>query len=358
MSARVSIHGMDVVPAGGDVSGVVANARGAWAERRGLIVTVRDGRGRAGVGEASPLPGFSPDTLDACEAALAAVSLPAALELADVPSVCAAVPAPAARFALETALLDLLGQSAGIPVAALLAGLASLPIAPAPLCALVTDLAAGLDHVAHALARGIRCIKVKVGRPGCFDDELAFLRAVRARHGDALSVRLDANRAWTPAQAAHHLERLAEVAPEYIEEPTGDLFALGASPVPLAVDESLAAMEPGRLDALLASGLVRAVVLKPMVLGGSLPCLALAARARVHGAAAVVSHLFDGPVALAACAHLAVLLHTACGLDRHPGLGAFPALDVPHLGADRVKVPVLPGLGLAIPAWSRHTSDP
>src|SRR5690606_33379374 len=102
---------------------------------------------------------------------------------------------------------------------------------------------------------------------------------------------------------------------------------------------------PGALDALLAAGLANVLVLKPMLLGGFLPALALAARARACGAGVVISHLFDGPVALAASAHLAVALGTtrACGLDRHSGLQAWPEIDIPFLGQAHVSAPRLPG---------------
>src|SRR5690606_7471447 len=40
-------------------------ARHTWRERRVLRLTLSDGAGHVGVGDAAPLPGFSPETLDA-----------------------------------------------------------------------------------------------------------------------------------------------------------------------------------------------------------------------------------------------------------------------------------------------------
>ncbi|MFZ5785756.1 MAG: hypothetical protein ACOY3Y_04870, partial [Acidobacteriota bacterium] len=57
---------------GGEVPGEVGNRASTWRERHGVLLEVEDDGGARGVGEASPLPGYSPDTLEACEAALAA----------------------------------------------------------------------------------------------------------------------------------------------------------------------------------------------------------------------------------------------------------------------------------------------
>ena len=78
-----------------------------------------DADGCAGIGEASPLPGYSSDTLADVQSALGGVptaKLAAALsaELASdaLAAVASLIPRhlPAARMALETAALDLLGQ--------------------------------------------------------------------------------------------------------------------------------------------------------------------------------------------------------------------------------------------------------
>lgn len=392
--ARLRITAMDIRRCGGAVSGV-ASARGAWSTRQGLLLQLRDDLGHQGLGEASPLPGYSPDDLAAGEAELRAFEY-AALDLGDslaggmsdgssevssgIASRLAAVTSrmrtPAARFALETALLDVIARRAGRPLWQILQALAG-PQASTPAS---TDHAAGvalnavcttsdvsrvLEEIAAARDRGIQCFKLKVGR--AFERELSMIEAVRARHGQEISLRLDANQAWTPAESRAHLQRLAAVAPEYVEEPVPEplvhLPALAPLPVPVALDESLAAFaseefSPGAratgLDGLLG-GLVTVLVLKPMLLGGLTRVMGLATRARARGADVVISHLFDGPVALAAYAHLAVALATtrACGLDRHAGLQAWPETDIPFVGQARIAVPHQAGLGISAPIEAR-----
>ncbi|HEU5056466.1 MAG TPA: enolase C-terminal domain-like protein, partial [Kofleriaceae bacterium] len=231
------------------------------AAGRGAYVVVERG-GRAGVGECAPLPGRSPDRLDECVAALAG-----ARAVEDIPP-----GLPAARFALETALLDLAAQERGASVAELLS--------PAPMQALPASAIVPLGGSSAAATW-----KVKIGR-GDLGEELVALAAMRR------GLRLDVNRAWSREQAARALPRLVPLEPAWVEEPVSaaDLLALGRQPVPVALDESLLD-QPEESTAALAAGLVHALVLKPALLGGHAACLTWAARARRAGALPVVSHL-------------------------------------------------------------------
>jgi L-alanine-DL-glutamate epimerase-like enolase superfamily enzyme len=67
----------------------------------------------------------------------------------------------------------------------------------------------------------------------------------------------------------------------------------------------------------------------------------------------VVTHCFEGPVALAAASALALALPNdhpsplACGLDRHAALDAWPELPLPMLTDASVQLLDTPGLGIA-----------
>lgn len=338
-----------------------ANARAAWRERAYLYVEICDGSGARGVGEAAPLPGYSEETLEACEAALAGAPWaaffgllersgqgPAGAFLTQLAQVLPGLPA-AAQHAIETAALDLLAQRRGVPLWRLLSDAARA----VPLNALLdadTD-AAVLAQARDAAARGIGVLKLKVGRAGAFARELALLRALRAAHPGA-ALRLDANGVWGVDEAREKLARLAPLGIEYVEEPVpaGALQALLAQPlaVPLALDESLRTLAPDALSGCLESGGIAAVVLKPMALGGVRRCLEVAHAAR--GVDAVVTHLFDGAVALAVATELAAALPRvrACGLDFQPPAGCGARIPVVR-GA--VRAPrSQPGLGVEIHA--------
>lgn len=329
-----------------------SNAQRSWTEREGVVLALRSGA-LVGVGEASPLPGYSRDDLATCTAELEGVwdRLPEIEPEAEVRATFrtaaarAGVRSAAALFALESALLDLIAKARGLPAWVVLRGAADAE--PIPLSALAEgaspdDLAAA---AARAVARGIRVVKVKVGGPDGATRDPARLGAIRARLGDAVALRLDANQSLPPGELASALQRLASFAPELLEEPTRPehLADLAGSPIPLALDESL--MLEGwreRIAVAAAQGSHAAVVLKPMALGGFDRCLAMAEAAGEAGLGVIVTHVFDGPIGSAAAACLALAVRgrvLPCGLDAYgrlersvPGVGDLSIVPFAEAG--------------------------
>ena len=256
---------------------------------------------------------------------------------------------PAARFALETALVDLAAQAIGCSVAELLARDLTGEPAGEPAHQLACSAVVPPTGAGPEVPAAITTWKVKIGELDRLEQDLADLRRIpRGVH-----LRLDVNRRWSRAECEQHLPRLAELGPDWVEEPTtaADLVALGAgSPVVLALDESLVdEVDASRLA--LERGLVRVLVLKPALLGGLAAARAWAERARAAGAVPVVSHLFDGPIALAACAELALALarpgDPAAGLGPHRGLAAVPGARIAQLVAGGASLAShRPGLGI------------
>lgn len=363
------------------------NARRQWRRRDGLLLRLTSEDGAVGLGEASPLPGYSTETLERCAEGLRQLpweALSFALDehwtqtpdrceeglrrlsgetlsfgLGDGPLALSAAtervlaPLPAAaRCAVETALLDLAAQRRGVPLATLLRGETPAPVA---VSALLTGESpdAVLGSARAAVGRGFTVLKLKLGRPDGAEWELAAVRLLRQRLGPAIGLRLDANRAWSLAEASERLAALAELRPELIEEPLADVRELLRlrSPVPIALDESLQHLEPTHeLLPLLASGSVQALVLKPMALGGPLRCLQLARLGQKYGLPSLVTHLFDGTVALALAAAVALALprSLACGLDAHAGLTLGPEAAMGFVGAPQIPPPEPPGLGMTL----------
>src|SRR4051812_26626164 len=106
---------------------------------RGILLELEDEAGRIGVGEASPLPGTSPETLARVQEVLSGIAVrlgPAGDDLSADEHVRRALApvdealerAPSARFALETALLDRLGQARGDSIAACLGRESVVPV--------------------------------------------------------------------------------------------------------------------------------------------------------------------------------------------------------------------------------------
>ena len=347
----------------------VVTIRIAPAPRPSVLVEVADEEGRIGHGEVAPLPPFSREGADGCQRALARCAvlgpIDEALSAAEAiarsfelePISAALAEAPGARFALETALVDLLAQRRGISVAALLGGgsYAEVPVNALLFAPPVETLA---DRALALAAKGFSAIKIKLraADEAGFSRELAALVEVRARLPLPFELRLDPNAAWAPGEARARLARLAAIAPRYVEQPVAaqDLPALGACAVPWAADESL--VDPRLAERLLHAPGCAAFILKPALIG-LLAARDLAIRAQARGIEVVITHLFDGPFAMAAAAELALSLPRpplACGLAPHPDLPRFadnlggaeiPQLAVPGL----VRSSGGPGLGVRTP---------
>jgi o-succinylbenzoate synthase len=333
-----------------------ANARGSWTQRSTLELVLRDAEGRSR-GEAAPLPGYSPDGIDACEHALGALE-PRALAALDFASPSALLAAaallippelPAALFALETALLVQASRRARQPLWRLLSDLIPAADAPRPvaLCALLpsADPARALDLARRYTTDGVRVFKLKVGPERVDAAQLATLDALRAEFGGAIGLRLDANQSLHRATVDETLSRLVRYDIEFLEEPLADAAPeeLAESPCPLALDESLQGLPVEGMSCRIERGAVRAIVLKPTALGGFGRVIRFALAARALGCAPVVSHTLEGPIGWAACAHLALALQG----PRAAGLAplAHQATPLPRIVRGELLPPSEPGLG-------------
>jgi L-alanine-DL-glutamate epimerase-like enolase superfamily enzyme len=261
---------------------------------------------------------------------------------------------PAARFALETALVDRSARRMGLSAAKWLASAAGQHTHPnVALAALVSgDTPEALVTAARgAVAAGYGTLKVKLRAAEFWEQDQLRLRALRQAIGSDVRLRLDINRAWSLEQVPL-LEQLTEFEPEFVEEPfeQGVLEKIDASPVPLALDESL--QQRYALDyfaPFLTKLNVRVVVFKPMALGGITRCISMAARARLLGLHVVMSHLFDGSIALSAAGALALVIASpeyAQGLAPHPALSLDPLHAVRDVRLGKLWLTDEPGLSL------------
>jgi o-succinylbenzoate synthase len=331
------------------------DARRAWPERQSLLVRFTDAQGITGTGEASPLPGYSRDSLSDVEPALAGISAAAFAEASSAPSVrdalgavAALLPAslPSARMALETSALDFLSRKSGVPAPRLLGASSD---AARPLAELV-GLAASPTLVTdceRALGAGFRHLKLKLGAPGKLAEEVRAVVALRERCGSDIRLRLDANGALSASELEIAWPKLEPARIEFFEEPC-QLSDVLPSALPLALDESLQGLDESAVTSLLERARASVIVLKPMALGGLAHCLELVTRARAVGKSAVISHCFDGPFAWRAAAALALALPNdlAHGLAPHAGLSAWPLGALP-VTAGSLYCWQEPGLGLA-----------
>jgi O-succinylbenzoate synthase len=325
----VNLAGFDLYRYSLPLRGHLALGGVTLRRREGLLLRLSGDDGSEGWGESAPLPGFSKESLD--EAALQLRRLAEALIGREVTDdwidrdgaksreLERTAPAPSVRFGLEMAVWNLCATSSGKTFPELVT---PQPRAKVPVNGLLSGT---LDRILEDARRmrnaGYEAVKLKVGMKTVVED-IRLVRALVEELGNVISVRLDANRAWGYEEAA----RFVRGAPrfEYIEEPLADPARLPELAeelgVPVALDESLVGMEPDELG---EHHYARAIVLKPMLLGGISRALRMAERALRLGMTPVVSSSYESGVGTAA------LVALAAGIGERPipsGLDTYRAL--------------------------------
>lgn len=271
-----------------------------------MLISLTDADGRTGWGEAAPLDGYGPDTLEEVIAAIRNDDWTALL--------------PSLQCALGTAQIA----------------------AARPSGTLLTP--AVLDTASNA-----SLLKVKIsGEPQA---EASRLRGLLERNPER-RLRLDANQSLSQDTALRLLDALGpEISRiDFFEEPFPGCFDTDHRrefPVPLAIDESLTWENWRHADV---------AVLKPSLLGRPGESLDLGRRIQASGRRVVVSSAFESRVGMTMLVHLADQLGDATpGLSTYTWLaddigGLDPLLSGPVI--DPTRFPALPA-PLADPASAR-----
>ncbi len=269
-------------------------------ERYEIVACTSDGR--CGRGEATPMPGLSPEAgpdyaehlSAACRAVEEAGSL-APEALADAPSM---------RFGIECALLSARVDGAALWDTPFSRGETGLAIHHLVWMDTAERM---LEQMAAGIARGFSCLKFKVGALP-WAEELALLHEARQRFPQA-ELRADANGAWTPAEAPEKLAALAGAGVALMEQPLrpGQPEAMASliasASLPIALDEELISAQSPRQRAELLDRLhPHALVLKPSLHGGLSGAEDWAALATARGIRWWVNSALEGPIGHAALA--------------------------------------------------------
>ena len=325
----------------------LAAAWGTLTERRLLRVRLLAADGTVGHGEAAPLEPYDGVPLAAARAALD-VYASVLDELGErwpeeLLDACRAErDLPQALAAVDLALWDLAGKRAGRSVAQLISIEAARSIEVNATIA-AEDREGAAQDAAAAARDGFGTVKVKVA----IGDDAGRLAAVRAASGPGMAIRVDANGAWSVAEATAALRTLAPVGLELAEEPVHGVEPLrevrAAVDVPLAMDETAA--EAGAAH----SGATDAVCLKVSRCGGLFGVLRDAALARAAGSAVYLASTYDGPAGIAAAVHAAAGLSAGGPTPAH-GLATLDVfdgeIDGPRPVRGAIRVPSAPGLGV------------
>lgn len=244
-------------------------------------------------------------------------------DLVDVPSV---------RFAVEQCLRDLeAGGTKTLFPSDFTLGHRAIPING---LVWMGDKATMKQRIREQIAGGHTTVKMKVGAIG-IDDELALLKAVRAEFGpDDITLRVDANGAFTAQQAPEVLKRLAELQVHSIEQPVAPgLFEVMAelcavSPVPIALDEDLIGLNTRDAKVDLLDGIRPPfIVIKPSLVGGWTATQEWIDLARARGIGWWITSALESSIGLNAIAQYTATLNVS--IAQGLGTGKVYANNVP-----------------------------
>lgn len=260
-------------------------SRGLLREKPSWFIKVWDEADRSvfGLGECSPVPKLSPDdvpdlevVVDRVAGNITGMERYSASGLERIAENLVPPGFPSVRFAVETALLDLLNGGQRIVFmndftkknkAIAINGLIWMGD---------TDLM--LQQATLRIEEGHRCIKMKVGGLN-FEKECDILHYIRKKYfREDITIRLDANGAFKPADALLKLHELARYDIHSIEQPVRSGLSEMAeicrkSPIPVALDEELIGVGNETEKRKMLTTLKPAyIVLKPTLHGGFAGC--------------------------------------------------------------------------------------
>ncbi len=270
------------------IAGSFAISRGAKTEAVVVVAELSDGS-HTGRGECVPYARYN-ESIESVTAAIEAVR-GEITQRPDCDALQAAMPAGAARNALDCAVWDLAAKRAG-KAAYALAGLA----APQPVVTAFTISLGSPDAMAAAAQKAAArsLLKVKLGSDG----DTARIAAVRNAAPKARLI-VDANEGWSAQNLAANIAACADAGVELIEQPlpADDDAALVSAQRPLAIcaDESV----HGRASLAALKGKYDAVNIKLDKTGGLTEALAMAAEAERMGFTLMIGCMVATSLAMA-----------------------------------------------------------
>ena len=286
-------------------------SRGVYTTRDSWFIFLNDGI-NTGIGECAPLPDLSIDSLKKMNSKLLQVCQEidyfrqSPEELSAWPSI---------RFGLETALLDLKnGGSRIIFPSAFTRGETGIPINGLIWMGTPEFMK---QQIRSKIEAGFRCIKMKIGALD-FETEFELLKAIRREFSpEEITLRVDANCAYTYPIVLEKLKRLADLQLHSIEQPIAtarwqEMAKLcEQSPVAIGLDEELIGITTtAEMKKMLATIRPAYLILKPSLHGGFAGCEKWIELAKEFGTGWWITSALESNIGLNAIAQWTFQLNT------------------------------------------------
>ena len=310
-------------------------AFGVGSDRSNRIyVKILTDSGIYGLGEASPAPLVTGETLDGVVAAVNYLKpVLVGMDPTDIAAIHNAMDKtllmnPSAKAAIDVACYDIIGKQLGQPVHKLLG---------ANTASLQTDITIGIDTIdemvresVERIGEGFRILKIKCGIDAGKDIEV--LRQIRAAVGDKIDLRIDINQGYDIATALYVLNEIKKFNISEAEQPLPywDVHGMAEikklSPIPIMADESVHTPEQARV--VCEHDAAEILNIKFMKCGGIYKALQISDIAREFGKTCIVGCMSESKLAIAAAAAVFVAKDNIVSAD----LDSFFAFTDPEKG--------------------------
>ena len=286
-------------------------------EQRSVLVRIETESGNTGMGEAATIGGlaYADESPDSIQLTIERYFAPLLIgrDASQFGALVRDIDASAvgnffAKMAIETALLDLAGKSAGLPLSELVGGRQRDRLEVAWTLA-SGDTAQDIEEGRSVLSsRRHRHFKLKIGKRAWQEDVRHCGAIAEAFSGEA-SVRVDVNQAWDFATAKQAIPALEQAGVSLIEQPIAGYDDAGArilrehSKAAIMADEALRG-GPQTAMRIAKAGAADVFALKIAQAGGLMKCRAVAEIAKANGIGLYGGTMLEGPVATIASAHL------------------------------------------------------
>jgi L-Ala-D/L-Glu epimerase len=293
-------------------------AYGAIETAPNVVVRIELENGLSGWGNAAPDQYVTGETAESVERTIKEVFRPALIGMKASrirsiwPRLCELEPEqPSAIAAIDIALYDLLGKTAGMPLYRLL-GHARDEVETSVTLS-IEETASNVARARDLQSRGFKALKVKCGLN--VDEDIERLLAIRAAVGDEMRISLDANQGYSVEETLQVIDALRDCGISFIEQPVaandlnGFREVCERSRVPVMADESVFSAR----DVLLTPAPL--VNLKLMKAGGITGVLKANEAAESRGIRAMIGCMDESLISIAAAAHLALALDNIAYAD-------------------------------------------
>ena len=287
-------------------------SRGVYTTRKVWYIRLTDTvTGRWGIGECAPLPRLSCDDISDYDEVLRMQCN--RLEQTGCIDYEALRDYPSMLFGLETAMMHLESGSVKLSDTPFANGETGIPINGLIWMGNFDEM---YQRIEDKMKLGFRCIKLKIGAID-FDKELELIAHIR-RHfdRDAIELRVDANGAFSPADALEKLKALSAYGLHSIEQPirAGQWKEMArlceTTPLKIALDEELIGINSteGKME-LLDTVKPQYIILKPSLHGGIYGSEEWIRLAEERGIGWWITSALESNIGLNAIAHWCSKLH-------------------------------------------------